>query len=165
MITGQKHAVLYALALILAAAGGLGWWRWHEDAPKRTALQATEHFAQALFARDSQALLQAVALPIALQDRTAPEQAEFLLKALRDEVSAEGLAVLRRRGKFGPLATIFPAEAKQWAAQAGVQVEDCVAFRLDQSPGHCAEVVLLLSPNSNPCPSTSYKIVRCNNVN
>jgi hypothetical protein len=95
-----------------------------------------------LFARDSQALLQAVALPVALQDRTAPEQAEFLLKALRDEISAEGLAVLRRRGKFGPLATIIPAEAASWASQAGVAADLCIAFRLDRSTGPRGELVL-----------------------
>jgi hypothetical protein len=84
------------------------------------------------------------------------EQTEFLTKALRDEISPEGLAVLRREGKFGALTDLFPQEAKTWAAQAGVKPEDCVAFRMERDNIR-AEVVLVRE-------GEVYRVVRCNNV-
>jgi hypothetical protein len=39
----------------------------------------------------------------AVSGKTAAEQTEFLCKALADEISPEGLAVLKRDGQFGSL--------------------------------------------------------------
>lgn len=101
-------------------------------------------------------MLQTVMLPQALRGRTVSEQAEFLSKALRNEISPEGLAVLRREGKFGSLTNLFPAEARAWAEQAGVKPEDCVAFRMERDSIR-AEVVLVREDEA-------YRVVRCNNV-
>ena len=65
----------------------------------------------------------------------------FLPKGLRSYGMKEGL--------FGPLQEMFPQEAAAWAAQAGVKVEDCVAFKLEQN-GLRAEVVLKLSSIEHP---------------
>ena len=82
-------------------------------------------------------------------------QADFLLRALRDEVSVEGLAVMRREAKYGRLTDVFPEEAQTWASNAGVRVEDSVAFRLEKN-GLRAEIAIA----TNPRPL----VIRINNV-
>jgi hypothetical protein len=154
--------------VLLAIASVLLWLKWERDEPRRNAVNALQHFCAALDTRNSESLLNSVVLPQAVQGRTAAEQAEFLTKALRDEVSLEGLAVLKKEGVFGPLINLFPAEAEQWAKQAGVNVEDCVAFKLEKN-GLRAEVVLVndsrLPSTLDPRPSPpALRIVRCNNV-
>jgi len=119
-------------------------------------MQCLRSIAAALNAGTADDLLQTVVLPAAVSGRTSAEQTEFLSKALRDEISAEGLAVLRREGKFGPLQELFPQEAATWAAQAGVKPEDCVAFRMERDSIR-AEVVLVREGNT-------HRVVRCNNV-
>lgn len=79
---------------------------------------------------------------MAWASRTRAEQIEFISKALRDELSREGLVVLKKEGRFGSLNELFPAEADVWAVQAGVKPEDCVAFRMERN-GLRAEVVLV----------------------
>ena len=134
---------LISVGVALAVASGLLiWFQWRRDAPRRHSFQAVQTFAAALNAGDPAALLQTVALPAAVSGRTVAEQIEFLTKALRDEISPEGLTVLRREGQFGALTNLFPAEAKTWAKQAGVSPEDCVAFKLERN-GLRAEVVLV----------------------
>lgn len=154
------------LTLLVAAACVFWLWRCKQDEPRRIAIHALDIFTAALHTGDSHTLLQTVVIPTAIQGRTAPEQTEFLTKALRDEISADGLAVLQRKGAFGPLTNIFPAEAQAWAVQAGVKPEDCVAFKLEQN-GLCAEVVLARDAGiQNPESGTQnrLRIVRCNNV-
>ena len=80
----------------------------------------------------------------------------WIADVLRDEVSAEGLAELRRHARFGPLAEVFPDEAKRWADTASVPVGECVAFRMERD-GLRAEVVLHRTP-------AGFRILRCNNV-
>lgn len=148
----------YVLAVGLAASG-LGvllWYSWKNDEPRRHSFQAVHTFATALNSGNADALLQTVVLPAAVSGRTSAEQAEFLTKALRDEISPEGLVVLRREGKFGPLQELFPQEAATWAEQAGVKPEDCVAFRMERDSIR-AEVVLVREDEA-------YRVVRCNNV-
>jgi hypothetical protein len=103
----------------------------------------------------SRDLLNIVALPSGIKDRTREEQNEFLRKALLDEVSIEGVNDLRKHGTYGPLTTLFPTEAATWASQAGVDKLSCVAFRMVKN-GVTAEVVIA----TNGAP----KVVRCNNV-
>ncbi|MBI4327376.1 MAG: hypothetical protein HY674_19245 [Chloroflexi bacterium] len=105
-------------------------------------------------------------MPSAISSRTVPEQIEFITKALRDEISPEGIEMLRKRGQFGPLKDLFPIEAGGWAKQAGVGVEDCVAFKMERN-GLRAEVVLMKPSTLNSQPSTAeahFRILRCNNV-
>ena len=95
-------------------------------------------------------------MPEALRSRTTSEQLEFIRKSLHDEISLEGFDVLKKHASYGPLKQLFPAEAAAWAKQAGVNPDDCVAFKLEQN-GLKSEVVLVLE-------NQSLKIVRCNNV-
>jgi hypothetical protein len=162
-----------ALLLVVAVVFGLRW-KWGE--PRRLALQSLSQLDTALRTGNSTDLLKLTCTPAAIRGRTAPEQAQFLTKALADEISPEGLAVLRKEGAFGPLTNIFPAEADAWAKQAGVRVEDCVAFKLERN-GLRAEVVLARPPTLGSLPGqgedaggrpptgeTTARIVRCNNV-
>jgi hypothetical protein len=164
----RKRYAFGVLALLIVAASVIWLWRWKQDEPRRTAIHALEDFTMALQSRNSDNLLRAVVLPAAIQGRTAPEQIEFHTKALQDEISAEGLAVLKREGQFGLLTNLFPAEAHAWTTQAGVKPEDCIAFKLERN-GLRAEIVLvrdsLLPSTLDPRPSTpDFRIVRCNNV-
>ncbi len=150
--------VMVVLVGIGIAAGALVYWRcWVKvDRPRREALTALEQFRTALVGADAQVLLDKVAAPPAMEGRTATEQAEFIRKALRDEVSAEGIAALRRIGTYGPLEIVFPEEGGAWAKQAGVDPSKCVAFRAERN-GIRAEVVLFED-------GSSRRIVRINNV-
>lgn len=139
-------------------------WRWRQDEPRRLCLVSLQQLAASLHSGNSSALLDLIVQPAALRGRTPAEQTEFLTKALREEISAEGLAVLKRDGQFGSLTNVFPAEAETWTKQAGAKPEDCVAFKLERN-GLRAEVVL--TTDGRPATSgkrSSYRIVRCNNV-
>lgn len=153
-----------ALAVMLILGIGLYWWRC--DAPRRESLASLSRLHTALEANDRTELLALLVILAAIQDRTAAEQTEFLVKVLHDELSPAGLAVLRRAGDFGPLNRLFPAEAEAWAQQAGVNPVGCVALRLERH-GFRAEVVLLKPANLDSQSSTGdapHRIVRVNNV-
>jgi hypothetical protein len=141
---------------LLVASGGFFWFKWKQDEPRRDCVKTLEHLCQALDSHDSASLLKAIALPQAIQNRPAAEQAEFLTKALRDEISPEGLVALKTRGNFGSLKQLFPAEGDAWARQAGDTPEACVAFKMERS-GVRAEVVLLREKGL-------FRVIRCNNV-
>lgn len=154
---------LLSLGVVVAIAFGLLIrFQWQRNAPRRHSLEAVLAFAAALNSGNAAALLQTVVLPPAVSGRTPAEQTEFLTKALRDEISPEGLAVLQQEGQFGSLTNIFPTEAKAWADQAGVKPEDCVAFKLEHN-GVRAEVVLV-NDSALRNPNSLFRIVRCNNV-
>ena len=129
---------------------------YRQGAPRRDSLVAVAALNQALAAPDHAGLLEQIHLPVAAAGRSPAEQQQWLVAALQDELSAEGLAELRRHAQFGPLAAVFPAEAQPWAEAARVRVEDCVAFRMERD-GLRAEVVLHQTPEG-------FRIVRCNNV-
>jgi hypothetical protein len=157
----RKWRLFVISVLLLAASGAWFWWKAGET--RRASIQTLQRFNLTLATGNSADLLDAVVMPSAILGRTSAEQAEFLTKALRDEISAEGLTVLQRDGAFGPLTDIFPTEAQTWANQAGVKPEDCVAFKLERN-GQRAEVVLLRLSTLNPKPATDFRIVRLNNV-
>ena len=146
----------FGIVFLLLTILGLAWLIWKNGEPRRQALHTLGHLDTALRTGNSTDLLGAISTPAAIQGRTTAEQAQFLSKALVDEISPEGLATLQRAGTFGPLADLFPAEAKNWAELAGVKVEDCVAFKMERS-GIRAEVVLVRD-------GEIYRVVRCNNV-
>ncbi len=159
-----KLKSLIALLVVVLIAATVYWWV--HDAPRRESLASLARLDNALHSGSRAELLDLIVLPAAVQGRTAPEQSEFLVKALNDEISPEGLAVLRRRGEYGPLRKLFHAEAEAWATQAGVNPDECVAFKLDHNALR-AEVVLVKPSTLHPQPSTGeapYRIVRVNNV-
>ena len=159
-----KVKSLIALLVVALIAAAVCWWA--HDAPRRQSLVSLARLDNALHSANRAELLDLIVLPAAVRDRTPPEQSEFLAKALNDEISPEGLAALKRHGDYGPLKILFPAEAERWAGQAGVNPDNCVAFKLDRN-GLRAEVVLAKPSTLNPQPSTGdapYRIVRLNNV-
>lgn len=128
-----------------------------QESPRLAALQTLTRLDISLRSNSTaDSILANIVLPTAQSDRTPSEQTEFVVKSLRDEVSADGLAILNKSGIFGTLTNVFPEEGERWARQAGVDPADCVAFRMESS-GIRAEVVLATN-------TPFYKIVRCNNV-
>lgn len=161
-MSGKRKAAI-ALVVVVAIGVTLRWWI--HDAPRRDALDALARFHDAL--RDSGAdYLDLLVIPAALRDRSIAEQREFLSKALHNEISPDGLQALRRQGTYGPLREVFPAEAETWSARAGVNADECVAFRLKRN-GLRAEAVLVRPAPVNaesPNLQSGYRIVRINNV-
>jgi len=151
----------------LVTASCLYWW--HLGAPRRESLAVLASLEQTLRAGDRVTVLELVVPPAGVRDYSPAEQSEFVIKALVNEISADGLAVLRKDAEYGPLSKVFPAEAEAWATQAGVSTGDCVAFKLHR-PGVDCEVVLV-KPGSGALDGRrerssadrSYKILRVNN--
>lgn len=157
-----RRAMRVVVPLTAALLAGLGWWRWGQEAPKREALATVRNLASALNEPGPAGhVLQLLALPASLAGRTPAEKLDFVHKALRDEISKEGVSALQRYGQFGPLKEIFPQQAEAWATQAGVPVQACVAFKLERN-GQLAEVVLVRGPT--PDGPRGFQIVRVNNV-
>ena len=129
------------LGLVSAATVLAVWVIWKHREPRRNSIHALECLETSLNSYKADALVADVVIPPALSQRTISEQAEFIRKALRDEVSPAGIAELNKGAAFGPLREIFPAQADRWSQQAGVNVDDCVAFRLERS-GVQAQVVI-----------------------
>jgi hypothetical protein len=161
----MKHSKRILIAALAAVVLSFGWRAWQQGAPKREALATVRELAAALSdPASAERALRLLGLPQAMRERTPSEQVEFIRKALQDEITDEGVSVLQRNGQFGPLKSLFPQQAEVWAAQAGAQPADCVAFKLEQD-GVCAEVVLAKQPAlSTPPSALAYRIVRLNNV-
>lgn len=132
--------------------------RWQAKAPRRAAAEYAHGFVQRLSAADGTGggLHNMVALPAVYDQRTTQEQDDFIRRALKDEISEDGLRVLVEIGEFGPLREMFPAEAEAWTKPHGINPGECVAFRAskDSLP---AELVLHVT-------QSGYRIVRCNNI-
>lgn len=126
------------------------------EGPEDRALGYAEAFAQAIASPAAGDVRRMVTIPVAYRQRTDQEQEDFIRKALRDEISAEGLDVMREIGEFGPLREIFPAKAEDWTSPLGISPDDCVAFRATKG-GVQAELVLFVA-------GEQPRIVRCNNV-
>ena len=140
----------------MAVFGYLFWQKWKQDEPRRASLKAVEQLNNALESSNALSILETVFVPSAFRGRTRQEQADFVRKALREEVSPGGIAVLKKIGQYGPLKEVFPEEAERWAKQFGVNADDCVAFRASRGGVH-AEVVLLKKEDS-------CRVLRVNNV-
>ncbi len=162
MSTKLKSGITLLVAAFIATA--VYWW-FHE-APRRQSLASLTRLDTALHSTNRAELLELVIIPASVQSRSAPEQSEFLAKALNNEISGQGLAELRKAGDYGSLKKIFPTEAEAWSRLAGVHPDDCVAFKLERN-GIRAEVVLL-KPSNYETDLTHgkapYRIVRVNNV-
>jgi hypothetical protein len=153
----NRRLTFSSITLCVAAVICLLEYFWRHSEPKRQCIAALETFQAALSSSDSSLLLKQIAVPKAVRGKTPQEQAEFVRKALRNELSAGGLRLLAARGSFGPLNQIFPDEGARWAAQAGVNPETCMAFRWD---GRRFRTEVVLNAQGD-----AYRIVRCNNVN
>jgi hypothetical protein len=151
----RARRFLYGATVLVVGAGVFHFWR--AGAPKRESLRALAHLESCLTtAGQVGALDTAVRVPLGRIEQTVWEREEFLRKALRDEVSPEGIAVMKREGTFGPLREVFPAEAEKWGTLFGVRPEDCFAMRMERK-GLRAEVVVLAKGGE-------YRVLRCNNV-
>jgi hypothetical protein len=155
----MKTRIQVLSALLLVALVAYAAFRRVHDAPRRQSLASLTQLDSALRSANHAELLNLVVIPAAVRNRTAPEQSEFLVKALNDEISPQGLEALKKAGDYGPLRELFPTEAEAWASQAGVNPDQCVAFKLERH-GLQAEVVLV-KPSTREAP---YRIVRVNNV-
>jgi hypothetical protein len=146
--------------LVVVGALALGVWGvvifWQHDQPRRVALQSISRLASNLTNPHGSELLDMVLIPVAIQYRTPAEQQEFLDKALKDEISPAGVKALKRHAELGPLKSIFPNEAPVWCSQAGVNADDCVAFKMERA-GIQAEIVLVHE-------GQNYRVVRCKDV-
>ena len=97
-----------------------------------------------------------VAMPAVYRQRTIQEQDDFIRKALKDEISEDGLRTLVEIGDYGQLREMFPAQAEAWTKPHGINPGECVAFRASRGNLH-VELVLHVT-------QSGYRIVRCNNV-
>jgi len=149
---GFRIIFFVAIGLVVGAAFLL----WQHGQPRRQAVLAVSKLADNLANSRGAELLDTILIPVAIQSRTPSEQEQFLTKALADEISPAGVEALKRHAEFGPLKTIFPNEAPVWCSQAGVNVDDCVAFKMERA-GIRAEVVMLHE-------GQTYRLVRCTNV-
>lgn len=140
---------------LLAIIGCFFWLRWKHDEPRRQSVQVLQNLAAALKS-DPSRILNVVVVPRVLIGRTQAEREEFISKALREEISEDGIVALENHASFGPLNELFPKQGPDWAKQAGVNPANCFAFKMEHA-GVRAEVVLVLE-------GKTYRVVRCDNV-
>jgi hypothetical protein len=144
------------VVLLLVVGSSFLWVFWKQGQSRRDSIKTLNAFSQSLNSRDPAALLDKIVLPQAIKGQTVAEQTDFLVKALHDEISPEGILALKHHAEFGSLKTIFPNEAADWCSQAGVNADDCVAFKMERA-GIQAEIVLVHE-------GQNYRVVRCKDV-
>ena len=145
--------VIFVVATGLAVIASL---LWRRGEPRRDAWQEVSKLADTLANNHGSELLEIVVMPAAVRSQTQAEQQEFIANALADEISPEGVLALKRHAHFGLAKSIFPAEFAGWCRRAGVDPDNCVAFKMERS-GVRAEVLLVRE-------GQNYRVVRCNNV-
>jgi hypothetical protein len=149
----------WKLGVVFAVTGLAAWAAilfWQHGQPRRQALLEVSKLADTLANNHGAELLDTILIPVAIQSHTQSEQEQFLAKALADEISPAGVEALKGHAKFGPLKAIFPDEAPVWCSQAGVNADDCVAFKMERG-GIRAEIVLVHE-------GQNYRVVRCKDV-
>ena len=129
---------------------------WQHGQPRREALQEVSQLAGNLATHRGSELLKTVVMPAAIRTQTQGEQQEFIAKALADEISPEGVLALKQHAQFGLAKSIFPDEYASWCQQAGIDADNCVAFKMERA-GIRAEILLVHE-------GQNYRVVRCNNV-
>jgi hypothetical protein len=149
---GRRVIIVGATALAASAL----FLFWQHGQSRRVALQSVSRLAANLGNPHGSELLDIVLMPVAIRSQTPAEQQEFLTKTLADEISPAGVEALKRHADFGPLKSIFPDEAPLWCSQAGVNADDCVAFKMERA-GIQAEIVLVHE-------GQNYRVVRCKDV-
>jgi hypothetical protein len=151
----KLRKLLIVVGALALGVGGVFLY-WQHGQPRRDALQSIYRLATNLANQRGSELLDIVLMPAAVRSQTSAEQQEFVTKALADEVSPEGVVALKHHAEFGPAKSVFPVECANWCQQAGVNADDCIAFKMERA-GIRAEVVLLRE-------GETYRVVRCNNV-
>ncbi len=152
----MKKKTIAVLVLTLVVVGISYRYYKRSHSPRAEAIQVAKLLNQALETNDADILLELISLPPAYAGRTDAEKIEFLTKALRNEISEEGLRRLMKNGEFGALLDVFPETGNEWAGKAGVDAGDCVAFRLE---GNGIRSELVICTNTTP-----NRIVRANNI-
>lgn len=146
--------VVGIVATVLAVSSGILFWQ--HGQPRRVALQEVSKLADNLANQHGSELLETIVMPAAIRSQTPAEQQEFLTKALAEEISPEGVLALKHHAQFGLAKSIFPDEYANWCQQAGVDADNCVAFKMERA-GIRAEILLVRE-------GQTYRVVRCNNV-
>jgi len=149
-----KNLVVGIVSTVLAVS--VGFLLWQHSQPRQAALESLSKLASTLADSHNSDLLDSILMPVAVRSQTPAEQQEFLVKALHDEISPDGVLALKRHAAFGSLKEIFPDKASAWCKQANVNPDNCVAFKMERA-GIRAEVVLVREGNA-------YRVLRCNNV-
>ena len=152
----MKKIFTTMLLLILVIASILLILRWDKTKPRRDAVRFVHGVYEQLFTANDADVLNKIVLPSSYNTRTDTEKIDFLRKALRDEISEEGLRRIAKEGEFGALLDIFPETGNEWASKAGVGAGDCVAFRLERN-GIRSELVVYVGTTPN-------RMVRANNI-
>jgi hypothetical protein len=147
--------IAVALALVLGAWLAFQWWS-QEHSPRARSAKAALALSRAVSSGDQAGVRGLVKIPEFLSGKTHSEQSQLLTELLSSEISAEGLAALRKDGQFGALREMFPTEADAWAKAFGVTADQCVAFKMKRG-GLEAELVLLREGDR-------FLVLRCNNV-
>jgi hypothetical protein len=146
-------------ALFLLAAGmSAAWWYWNsqKSSPDRAAtLDVLQRLDVSL--KDANGDPADWIMPPTVAEGKSPaEYDRWIREVLYEEISPEGLAVLKEEARFGPLLDLFPEQAEAWTSPYSIPAAECLAFRMERS-GITAEVVV--APYKG-----SYKIIRCNNI-
>jgi len=149
----RRRVVVFAATAFAVGASILFW---QHGQPRRVALHEVSKLADNLANQHGSELLETIVMPAAIRSQTPAEQQEFLTKALADEISPEGVLALKRHAQFGIAKSIFPDEYANWCQQAGVDADNCVAFKMERA-GIRAEILLVRE-------GQTYRVVRCNNV-
>jgi len=143
----QIPAALLALFLILPVLPALS----EEPAPKAAAVDLLEEFVSKLEAKDYPAALKCLRLPPGMDEAKGLEVLPQFIE--RKEISAAGVAIIVKSGKFGKLAEVWnPERSKSLAEKAGVDLEQCYGLILDP-----AEVAFYWD-------GSKMQIIRCDDV-
>ena len=129
MKTWGRVVLVVATGLAVGAAVLL----WQHGQPRREAVLAVSKLADNLANHRGSELLETIVIPAAIRSQTPGEQQEFITKALADEISPDGVLAMKQHAEYGPAKSIFPAEIATWCQQAGVNSDDCVAFKMERA--------------------------------
>ncbi len=111
-VDSYGHGQETGLGLAVAVGSGLSVWISATSA-KRACISVLEGVCERVGNGNGESLLPLIVVPALIARRADVEKSQFLVKALRGEITVEGAKALRARGQFGPLTKVFPEEAAE----------------------------------------------------
>lgn len=148
-----RSVVAWILAIVFITAAAIISREYPWSSPRRRAIQPADRLASAVASRNQAEAAKYVQLP---ESSSQLLEGDAIIDTLKEEISPRGVSILARKGQFGPLREVFPAEVDRWAKAFGVNPDHCVAFRMEKD-GLRAELVILQQGDS-------FRVLRCNNV-